>query len=123
MNNNSDTCELVFVQNRPVIVFVGVALAGGAARRWKRHSEGYQHRYEEESLHDLTRIRRKFAFKDEHFFVYHGLHYCFGKLRVTVVPWPGSLAIWAEPPCKSMIDFTRARPNPTPSELRAESAR
>ena len=46
-----------------------------------------------------------------------------GKPSVTVVPRPGSLWMEAVPPCKSMIDFTRARPRPTPSELREESTR
>ena len=49
--------------------------------------------------------------------------YVVGKVRVTVVPCPGLLSIRAAPPCRSMMDLTRARPRPTPSELRDESAR
>ena len=46
-----------------------------------------------------------------------------GNIRVTVVPRLTSLVAVAEPPCRSVIDFTKARPKPVPLELRDESTR
>src|SRR5437870_1768256 len=46
-----------------------------------------------------------------------------GKVRVTVVPRLTSLAIATVPPCRSVMDLTRARPRPVPCELRDESTR
>ncbi len=46
-----------------------------------------------------------------------------GNRKVAVVPWPTSLCTESEPPCKSAIDLTRARPRPVPSLLREASTR
>ena len=46
-----------------------------------------------------------------------------GNFSVTVVPQPGLLSMTAEPPWRSTIDFTKARPRPAPSEPREDSAR
>src|SRR5207253_3291988 len=46
-----------------------------------------------------------------------------GKVRVTVVPRSTSLATATDPPCRSVMDLTRARPRPVPCELRDESTR
>ena len=49
--------------------------------------------------------------------------FCAGKVRVTVVPRATALVAVAEPPCRSVMDFTKARPKPVPLELRDESTR
>jgi hypothetical protein len=49
--------------------------------------------------------------------------YTDGNIILTVVPRPTLLSMTAEPPWRSTIDFTKARPRPAPSELRDDSAR
>ena len=48
-----------------------------------------------------------------------------GRVRVKVVPWPGTLATATRPPCASTRDLTMASPRPDPpaSAVRAASAR
>jgi hypothetical protein len=46
-----------------------------------------------------------------------------GNISLTVVPRPTLLSMMAEPPWRSTIDFTKARPSPAPSELRDDSTR
>jgi hypothetical protein len=48
-----------------------------------------------------------------------------GNVRVTVVPWCGTLCTVTMPPCRSRMDFTRASPSPIPgvSCARAGSTR
>jgi hypothetical protein len=52
-----------------------------------------------------------------------GRRYSSGNVSLTVVPRPNLLSMVAEPPWRSTIDFTKARPRPAPSEPRDDSAR